>query len=592
MPTKEAVLFVLDASITMASTYIGEDNKQDPQVKADEDISLLDASKSAVQMLMIDLMARSLTHEACVIVLKTKTTSHHLMEECEDENEVLFPNITELPLSGLTRPTGSLLRLVNEIQGTEPKQEDNDDDGEEVRGDFCDGLIVAADAIKRRTEKKKYSRRIILITDAKHRLMVDQEQVSVLLDSMLGMECQLQVIVWNVNTNPAVAVAGIKVEDDNLEEEDETRIKVQNEALLLQLATKTGGSLVSVATNAELLDAVLGGSQRKKTESVRRQCEFHVAPGMALCSTRYSLLMQKATVPSLTREAVMIDDETQLPMRNGLGEEMTLKVTSDNIHLDPDDLEVVLEDYDRTTAYRFGGDYVPIEKVELVTPSPCCIRILGYVEAAVVPRHLVVGPPYAISGANSTRDCAAISALSQGLHRLDYVAICTFVKTKDKPSILAGLFPLLETCKTTNKPIFRLVLFQLPYAGDVQHFAMPSLDEHVNTESTVCEELIDALMLGDDDLVCDRIPNPHIRLYNKTIGERAVDPSSTGVATIRSIGGNDPMSTPQHILDAAAPMVNAFYDTFLLEAVETSKSDGKNGKNRKRKGPVSARDFM
>jgi hypothetical protein len=52
------------------------------------------------------------------------------------------------------------------------------------------------------------------------------------------------------------------------------------------------------------------------------------------------------------------------------------------------------------------------------------------------------------------------------------------------------------------------------------------------------------------------------------------------------------MSTPQHILDAAAPMVNAFYDTFLLEAVETSKSDGKNGKNKKRKGPVSARDFM
>jgi hypothetical protein len=150
----------------------------------------------------------------------------------------------------------------------------------------------------------------------------------------------------------------------------------------------------------------------------------------------------------------------------------------------------------------------------------------------------------------------------------------------------------METCKTTHNAIFRLVLFQLPYAGDVQHFAMPSLEDHVIPDSTVCEELIDALMLGDDDLVCDRIPNPYIRLYNKTIGERAVDTACTGVATIRSIGGNDPISTPQHILDAAGPMINAFYDTFPLENVETPKNDGKNGKNKKPKGPVSARDFM
>lgn len=73
-----------------------------------------------------------------------------------------FPNITEL--SPVTRPTIDLLRKIRNVQSSRNKKLLHDqyyktrdfNQGEtlEIGGDFCNGLILAADSMYRQTSEK------------------------------------------------------------------------------------------------------------------------------------------------------------------------------------------------------------------------------------------------------------------------------------------------------------------------------------------------------------------------------------------------------------------------------------------------------
>ena len=70
---------------------------------------------------------------------------------------------------------------------------------------------------------------------------------------------------------------------------------------------------------------------------------------------------------------------------------------------------------------------------------------------------------------------------------------------------------------------------QLPFADDVRKFNMLPLEVSTedSTEARACDNLIDSLMLPPDALRSERIANPAIRSFRKTIKNRAVDQQST-----------------------------------------------------------------
>ena len=130
-------------------------------------------------------------------------------------------------------------------------------------------------------------------------------------------------------------------------------------------------------------------------------------------------------------------------------------------------------------AYRYGADLVPIGGFDmqgLLQPSEVQIKILGYMSASQVPDSVRIGPPYAISGSDSRRACATISALARALQRMDKVGIATLVKSKDADPILVGLFPLELAGheKEPDLPLPReplhLVFMELPFQGDSQRY--------------------------------------------------------------------------------------------------------------------------
>ena len=281
-------------------------------------------------------------------------------------------------------------------------------------------------------------------------------------------------------------------------------------------------------------------------------------------------------------------------------------------------------------AYRYGADLVPIGGFDmqgLLQPSEVQIKILGYMDASHVPVSVRIGPPYAISGSDSRRACASISALSRALYRMDKVAIATLVKSKDADPILVGLFPLELGGheKDPNLPVpsapLHLVFMELPFQGDTQRSVssklclleivliisyirlLPSMNSYLNrlnlqsfdpveseaSESQASDGLIDALMLDDDTLNYRNIPNPYIRAFHKTVANRSLDPDCPVVA-LRPNGSSDdlsddPMATPKTILARARPALEEFRARFPLAKQRTKET------TRKRKGPTTFRDL-
>ena len=494
MSGKEAVVFIVDANPSMDAIYPKEKDDMEVDHSNSRDANMekttrLECAKKVVTTIICNLMVQSKTNEACVVVLKTQSTKHHLYDS-DDENEVAtepqFANITMLSgdgsnTTGLARPTPKLLRMIQDIQSARTSQG--------LRGDFLDGLIVAADALRNRTKGKKYNRRIVLITDAEHEVVAKKETFQIL-DSLRLMECQIQVIGLEFEQSakfPNAAAPGttIKVKqeqqasggdgndsshDEDADDDSDTGsssdeetgpdvgdIKCANEEYLKNLTRSTGGFVVAAHEIQHVLDAALG---RRVAKSTKRKFIFKIAPGLELTTARFSLLLSKTSTPTLKKQVVMVEADDGMPTMSeaqslqdsqsqpqpvlrpridALGEEMTMDIQTVISHWDPENEE--REVHDIAHAYRYGADLVPIGGFDmqgLLQPSEVNIKILGYMDASQVPDRVRMGPPYAISGCDSRRACATICALARAMKRMDKVGIASMVKSKDADPILVS----------------------------------------------------------------------------------------------------------------------------------------------------------
>ncbi|KAL7541629.1 hypothetical protein ACHAWF_006985 [Thalassiosira exigua] len=398
MAGKEAVVFVLDTNVTMNAPYPPQ-NRPDARGCSDHEPTRLSQAKEAVLGSIIDLMWRSKTHEAGLVVLKAGATHHHLSEieriaddvdvgkffrrcgggakldryEGADGGSDVFPNLVEFELK---RPTPSTLRAMNDAQCTISESM-----ASTVQGDFCDGLILAADALHRRTNGKKYKRKIVMITDAEHEVEVNGEQLQCVLDGLnkmgvilivvgigfeedIGMEDAGSDSDDDIDAKPDAAVSGPAKEDSDVmikeegnpdemmvgvkaETDMQQLVKRENEKLLLSIARETRGFIVA-ANGANLSDVLqtklplLAGN----TSSTRKNAEFRIAPELTLVA-KSSKLMEKKNLPSTIKEAYQFDPKTGEKLRDGTGELMTSPVKNVTYHYDDQDKEVTLGEWDR-----------------------------------------------------------------------------------------------------------------------------------------------------------------------------------------------------------------------------------------------------
>ena len=160
--------------------------------------------------MIAESMLHSRTHEVGVILLGTPGTKHHLANDGEEGTAGKLKHVTEL--SEVMRPSARLLKQLGKvandggyfpllqqpvkIEKTAPSASASASSSTSpstttttsVEGNFVDGIMVAASAIYKKTNKKKYNRKIFMLTDAENQVTVS-EQTGQVLENMLAMDC-------------------------------------------------------------------------------------------------------------------------------------------------------------------------------------------------------------------------------------------------------------------------------------------------------------------------------------------------------------------------------------------------------------------
>lgn len=617
---KEAIMFILDANVTMNAPYplssggywTSSLSSSLSSSSSSSSTTRLDQARDAVLDTIVDRMWKSKQNDAGVVILRTGMTHHHLSElekivdpdidlgryfrKCGrgvklgryipmydgvgEEDDIIYPNLVEFELN---RPSPSTLRLIRSVQCTisEAMASSNS-----IRGDLCDGLILAADALHRRTNGKKYRRKIVMITDAEHVVDVNLEQLHFVLGELGKMEVELIVLgiefeegcasmpiknedldtsrpdddyvkpeaVTSMDHRKPEVILSMEADNDNsmlmVKEEgnpdefiddikDERSIQVEfikreNEKLLRSIAREVGG--VILAANGTNLTDLLRTKLPNVSgliNSMGKKMEFRIAPDLTLM-VKTSKLTAQQNLPTTVKEAYQFDPDTGKKVVDGNGELMTLPTRTQTNHYDDDGNFVPYDK--RTDAFRYGSDLIPVGKMDLLGinaafADPGSIEMMGFINQTVVKEsNLLMGPAYAITGGESMKSRTAIAALAMALVETRMVGFCRVVRTRNGEPKIGVLVPKLVECDSDNggagvKGAY-LAFLELPFADDLQRHIIrriPSEYQGDYEDECVCDDLIDSMMLPHN-FMSNQIPFPALSAYRRMIAHFAMKP--------------------------------------------------------------------
>ena len=612
LPTKEAIVFILDVSPSMNETSASTTEPKQTR---------LSCAKEALVLLLADLIIRRKDNEAGVILLKTRSTCHHLynpelaLNNCNNEaiqENVPFPHISEL--SEIRRPTSELLRKVRSVE-VDFHEEESDSSHTDIRaGGFCDGIILAANAMYNRTYGKRFRRRIMLFTDAANEIHIDGEGMDKAVEGLRILQCPLTVIgldfsrsveflspvtTCNLSSNSddfdELEKNGIKstashpdnktAKEYNKENEDEDllvhSVQEENEKLLISLTKWTSGKVLAASDLSQILKSTVG---KRVPTSVLSKVMFCIAPGLSV-PARISLLTSKATLPTLKNEVEKLDSDGQV-MFDDMGNLMTSEICASTTYWDVDEPDIEVDQSQLTRGYMYGSNIIPIgpmdlEGLKLVTSS-AELRILGYVPSSKLDWKVRMGPLRIISEEKgSIRSTLSLSSFSQALYRLEKAAICAFVSRRNADPIIGALVPQPHERSNRNhetkaddknlESFHHLIFMRLPYARDIQNLALASLEGHVGSDDALsaCEDLIDCFRLPLEVLSHCSLPNPNIRTFRKIVINKAIDPSEVNSTASHKVK-NDLMTVFQENLTRAEDAIKHFRRCLPLMAIKDS----------------------
>ena len=423
------------------------------------------------------------------------------------------------------------------------------------------------------------------------------------------------------------------------------------EHLLINLTEKTGGSVLSVENMNQLLDAKVG---KRVVKGTPKNMQLHVGPGLTVPVKRVKLMEKASISKGTKEEAVKLDEEGKPKVNSlgheitekvaskyknaqymiyddGTGEKSS-NFNDDETDaagggggsgdfdlgnwkpVDPDDI---------ADSVRYGKDLVPMGEMDFeglkisdeknyeddtFDVTAPYIDILGYVDRNSIPLQFFLGPPYGVTGHDSVNTCTLIAALAQVLKEKDRAAICAVKATKTGSADLNVMLPFEEPLWKGREPT-RLLMMSVPFGDEARSFGLPSFEDILGgkedsgsesddeeekkkrrTKAEASDKLVKSLMLPDDAVCSENIRHPYLRLFHRTILNRAMNRNPTSEEDLprgRDVAGIDPMLTPYDVLERAKPALDEFRQAFPLKKKKIKKIS-----TAKVRGPLTHTEFL
>ena len=467
-----------------------------------------------------------------------------------------------------------------------------------VSSDFIAAIILSSDILFRRTNSKRFNRKMYLLTDGESRVDVQQRinEIGIVLDGVKKLAIEFTVIGLDFQSEGGFGIGTqLQAQEDNREqqkskaqdggdssgeeEDDEDSseddyadylppemIKSENEKLLMSIARETGGTVIAAKSLIELMQVA---GAKKIPKSTRKKVSLQFVPGEKFEAV-YSLLVSKANLQTLKTHAIVYDDDGRTIKDMG-GRDVMTDIARDTSYRDSENPAQEVDPECRSKAYRYGNDYIPTNEYDeeaLKMHGDIDMSVMGYIEKEDVPPNAYVGGGYAVTGGDSLRARTAISAMAQALAAEGKVALTRFVKSVDADPAIGVLLPMTKLEGEEGEGSHRLTFIQLPFAEDftkytfrsfrAEDLSLPNADI-TTLQLKTAEDYINSMILRDDEVVSHKIANPAIRSLNRTLIERIVQPNENSklIIDVRK-NGDVIIETPGDIATKARGAISDF----------------------------------
>jgi ATP-dependent DNA helicase 2 subunit 2 len=445
MANKEATVYIVDVGSSMGERNCGR-----------QETNLDFALEYIWDKITTTVATGRKTAMAGVVALRTDGTGNELGEDPAYTNITVLQEIAQIQMA-------ELRNMRNELTLSATNS-----------GDAVSAIIIAIQMIERQCRKLKYTRRIVLVTDARTQMeTADLGQIT----SKLKEE-GIELVVLGVDFDDA---------EFGFKEEEKDSIKASNEAILQQLCSDCDGVF---GTLAQAVDEM----KVPRTKETRPVPSFKgmltlgdpnkYDTALKINVERYPKTMTAAP-PSASQFVVRNDMEaTQTNASNGdegaevSADGLAAVHTTRTYQVEDENAAGGRKDVDRdelAKGYEYGRTAVHISESDrniTTYETQPCLDIVGFVEANLYKRYFDMSRTSVIV-AERTNEKAymALSSLIHALYELESYAVARLVAKENKEPRILLLQPAIE-------PEFECLYdVELPFKEDVRSYKFPPLDK-------------------------------------------------------------------------------------------------------------------
>jgi ATP-dependent DNA helicase 2 subunit 2 len=243
--------------------------------------------------------------------------------------------------------------------------------------------------------------------------------------------------------------------------------------------------------------------------------------------------------------------------------------------LEDDPSSTVVDSEDIIKAYFYGKSVVPVsvDDEELLRyPSRKCLKVLGYLSSAAVPRHFFMAGVDMVLPAPDPDHERGFAAYVQALYQRDDVVLARY-SAKDNQSVrLVVLTPCIKP------ELICLWLNYLPTSEDYRDFPFNELAESTTAQQDAAEAFINSLSLDKTDENEERLKpsslfSPTLQYFYQCLAFRAENPGVPLPALDENIERY--LRPDREMFNAAEEHCLAFMNAFQLKEVEVVNKEKK-----------------
>lgn len=506
MAGKEAVVVIIDVGASMGKSLDGK-----PKLS-----TAIEATKLLIQQKL--LLTKS--HEVGIVLLGSEETDNNLAESYGG-----YENISIL--QELDVPTSDSMLLVSSL---EPSR---------VSADILDSIVVAITLIDTKIGKKKYKKRLFILTDG-NCLIKSPDQLQDIID-------QINIIDIKVN------IIAIGFGEEN---QEHTKQQMIVHELLTVLISSVQGAIYPSSTAMQIYKQF---RKRSVYPVAKYKGQLDLGLGYGIDVLVYAKTKEEP-LPSLKKHSTVVDYTSNA--KEGL-----VKMSRESA-LEDDPNSTVIDPENIIKAYYYGKSVVPVSNVdEDLLKYPCrkCMKVLGYISAASVPRHyFMAGVDIVLPSTDQSQEIA-FAALVQALYQRDDVILIRYSYRDNSTVKLAVLAPCIKP------EIICLWLNYLPTNEDIRNYPFPDLAASTQDQNTITENFINSLSLdktaeSDEKLKPSSLFSPTLQYFYQCITFRSENSDAPLPPLDPKI--ENYLRPDKEMFDEAKQQCNEFVNAFNIREVE------------------------